>query len=104
MGVRDEGIGLSGPVAEDLLREREDDGGIDIPGDDERGVVGHIVPVLDLPHLLGRHVADDVAVTDDVLSAPIPRIELLIHGLSQLEERARFLTVVLAEDDLFFSC
>ena len=55
--------------------------------------------MLDLSHLLRRHVTDHVAVADDVLPAPVSGPELLPHRLRQLEERTRLLTVVLAEHD-----
>ncbi len=84
-GIRHEWVGLPGPVAEDLLRQREHMVRVHITGDDERRVVGHVVAVLDLAHLLRRHVTNDVAVTDHVLPAPVARIELLIHRLRHRE-------------------
>ena len=90
------------PVAQEPLGQGEDGVGIHVAGDDERGVVRNVVAPLDVEELRGSHPLEHVALADDVLAAPLAWIQRLSHLLLELEERARLVPIVFAEDHLPF--
>ena len=97
---RGEGILAPRPVAEDLRRQAEAVGRRDVSREDQRRVVRHVVPVLDLAHLLGRRGQDDLAVPDGVLVRVVRRRpQQRVHRAVELEVRVRLVAIELARDD-----
>src|SRR6185295_15647262 len=83
--VRHEWIRAASPAAEHRSREIESTLWRDVAGDDDRGVVRDVIPLLDRLHLRRRRRLDNAPFTERILPTPFGRPERLAHGAAESE-------------------
>ena len=76
-----------GPVAVKLLSHFEDLFGVDIAGDDQRGIVRHVVTRLNEPHHRRCGGSDRLSITQRLFAARIFVEEPIVHLLIEKVKR-----------------
>src|ERR1044072_6151463 len=92
-----------GPIAVKLLGHLHDFSGIDVAGQNECGVVWHVVTLLDQAHHLSGRPADSFTIPERVLAARVLGKEPAVHLLAEIEKRIRLVAIDLADYHLFLS-